>query len=245
MTIEEYLDELLARSTGPAAEIRRLLVETEAHLRDAADAEIEAGADAAAAEARAIERFGSPRAVASAAHRAQRPFLLAALAAAGIRMAAAGLAAVGVSALLARLLAVLAGRTFVYGLPSGAAVSSRDCAHWLTVHPAAASCARAAGLENAADTLSFHVGGAVVGLVILGFATVVSRRWPRAAIPDVVPAMGLTLFGVTAGAMLLAGYWNLYVPGLWGRGMWLAEGATALAVALGYAAALAKRLRPA
>ncbi|WP_283098407.1 hypothetical protein [Frankia sp. AgB32] len=36
MTIEEYLDELLARSKGPAAEIRRLLVETEPHPNEPA-----------------------------------------------------------------------------------------------------------------------------------------------------------------------------------------------------------------
>ena len=33
--IEEYLDELLTRLVGPPAEVRRVLAESEAHLRDA------------------------------------------------------------------------------------------------------------------------------------------------------------------------------------------------------------------
>ncbi|WP_045878462.1 hypothetical protein [Pseudofrankia sp. DC12] len=62
MTIDEYLDELLARSKGPAAEVRRLLAETEAHLRDAAAAQVVAGLDGAArgqhpAAAAAISRY--------------------------------------------------------------------------------------------------------------------------------------------------------------------------------------------
>jgi hypothetical protein len=245
MTIEEYLDELLARSTGPAGEVRRLLVETEAHLRDAADAEVAAGLDPDAAQLRAIERFGSPRAVARAAHRARRPFVVAALAVAFVRMAAAGLVAVGLSALLARLLAMHAGTAFVYGLPAGAAVPAGNCARWLVAQPAATSCARAASLENADDTLMLRVGGAIVGLLVLAVAWALLRRRPRAATPDYVPAMGLTLFGVAGVVLLLGAYWNFYVPGLWGRGMWFVEGTIALAVAAGYGLAFAHRLRPA
>ena len=45
------------------------MAETESHLRDAADAERDAGAEPADAEARALARFGTPREIARAANR--------------------------------------------------------------------------------------------------------------------------------------------------------------------------------
>ena len=67
--IDAYLDELPSRLRGPAPHIRRTLAEAEAHLRDSVDAELSNGAEPAEAQRRAIERFGSPRRVASAANR--------------------------------------------------------------------------------------------------------------------------------------------------------------------------------
>ncbi len=91
--IETYLRELERALPGPAGRKRRILAETRAHLEDASAAAMGAGADRAAAEAAAVARFGTPRAVAAAF----RSLLLCAqLTRAGIALAAALLAAVPV-----------------------------------------------------------------------------------------------------------------------------------------------------
>ncbi len=58
--VQRYLDELALRLQGPAAHIRRVLAETEAHLYDASDAQLSAADDLQAAQAEAVRRFGSP-----------------------------------------------------------------------------------------------------------------------------------------------------------------------------------------
>jgi hypothetical protein len=70
--IERYLDELFDRLAGTGAAGRRLLAETEEHLRDAAADGVAAGLDEARAEAEAVRRFGSPGAIAAQLRRAHR-----------------------------------------------------------------------------------------------------------------------------------------------------------------------------
>ena len=62
--IERYLDQLVLELRGRATDVRRILVETEEHLRDAVIEGVAEGMTAGEAEARAIARFGSPRLVA-------------------------------------------------------------------------------------------------------------------------------------------------------------------------------------
>jgi hypothetical protein len=115
--IDTYLDELLSRLRGPAAHVRRTLAEAEAHLRDAADAEIIRGVEVPAAERKAIERFGSPRQVAAAANRQVSRItagrLAASLTDAAAQMLAVGIAAIGIAALAARGLAAVTSEGFV------------------------------------------------------------------------------------------------------------------------------------
>jgi hypothetical protein len=255
--IEEYLDELFARLAGPPAEIRRVLAESEAHLRDAVDNELATGASRSEAERAAIARFGSPSDVARAVNHASAPArtvsVLAALAAPAMRMVAAGLIAIGVSAALARVLAGLTSSDFVFGLPPGVIPAASRCAHWLSVQPTAKTCAQAAMYENADDTLQLYVGFAVLGLLLLaliGITFVIVRRVivrrarvrrvggrgaVRAAPPSgVVEAIGTTVFGGVGLALLTAGLTNSASTGLWGHGLWYVEATVSLLIAAVY-----------
>jgi uncharacterized membrane protein len=250
--IEEYLDELFARLAGPPAEVRRVLAESEAHLRDAVDNELATGASRSEAERAAIARFGSPSDVARAVNRAsvqaRTVSVLAALAGPAMRMVAAGLIAIGVSAALARVLAGLTSSNFVFGLPPGVIPAASRCAHWLAVQPTAKTCAQAAMYENADDTLQLYVGFAVLGLVVLALIGIVfaivrrarvrrvgGRGAVRAAPPSgVVEAIGTTVFGGVGLALLAAGLTNSASTGLWGHGLWYVEATVSLLIAAVY-----------
>ena len=77
--IERHLDELFDRMAGQGAAGRRALIETEDHLRAAADDAMAQGLPADQAEHEAVTRFGSPAMVARKmrmpprARRSQRP----------------------------------------------------------------------------------------------------------------------------------------------------------------------------
>jgi hypothetical protein len=255
--IEEYLDELLTRLVGPPSEVRRVLAESEAHLRDAVDNELATGASRSEAERAAIARFGSSSDVARAVNHASVPArtvsVLAALAAPAMRMVAAGLIAIGVSAALARVLAGLTSSNFVFGLPPGVIPAASRCAHWLSVQPTAKTCAQAAMYENADDTLQLYVGFAVLGLLLLaliGVVFVIVRRalarrvrgrrvgergaFRAAPPPGVVEAIGTTVFGGVGLALLAAGLTNSASTGLWGHGLWYVEATVSLAIAAVY-----------
>ena len=62
--IQGYLDQLLTYLRGSAHDVRRILSETEEHLRDATAELVAAGASEEEAQRLAIERFGHPRTVA-------------------------------------------------------------------------------------------------------------------------------------------------------------------------------------
>ncbi len=133
--VQRYLDELALRLQGPAAHVRRVFAETEAHLYDASDAQLSAGGDLQAAQAEAVRRFGSPTEVAAAVNaaawaRARGPVLRAA-GATLTRLAAAGLLTMGATGMVARIIAALTSTKTVYGLPAGARLPASSCRYWL------------------------------------------------------------------------------------------------------------------
>lgn len=251
--IDDYLDELLTRLRGPAAEIRNTLVEAEAHLRDATDAEVARGLTSDEAQLKAIADFGSAREVSSAANRGvvalSAAQLTAALAGAGARMVAVGLAAVAVAAVGARGLAAVTSTHFVFGGPAGATFSVAQCQHFLDLHATASSCSTAAGLENANDATFLHLGAALFGLFVVGLVFLAVRRVEfvanamRTPVPTgIAPAVGAAVFGTVGIALIAAGIANAFVAGLWGRGLWYIEGVVALIVAVGYVVAFGRAL---
>src|SRR4051794_5061642 len=139
--IDAYLDELLPRLRGPAHVIRGTLAEAEAHLRDAADAEVAGGMTPEEAQLKAIADFGSAREVSMAANRGvvalSAAQLTATLGAAAARMVAVGLGAVAVAAVAARALAAATSTHFVFGAPPHATFLAAQCQHFLDLHPSA------------------------------------------------------------------------------------------------------------
>lgn len=251
--IDAYLDDLLTRLRGSAGVIRNTLAEAEAHLRDAAEADVARGMEPEAAQLKAIASFGSVREVSTAANRGvlglSTTQLSAALAGDAGRMVAVGLGAIAIAAVAARALAAVTSTHFVFGTPAGANLSAEQCRHYLDAQASAASCTSAAALENADDTLLFHLGGAVLALLALGIIFLVARRIgltasaTHTAVPTgIVPAIGATVFGTVGVALIAAGLSNAMVSGLWGRGLWYVEGAVALIIAVGYTVGFGRAL---
>lgn len=251
--IDTYLDDLLARLRGAAGDVRRTLIEAEAHLRDAVDEQVGRGVDVHEAQQLAIERFGSPAQVAATANRSlagrTATQVLGALSWAAGRMVAVGLAAVGLAAVLARVLASLTSTAFVFGAPAGAVLPADRCAHWLSVQPTATTCSQAAMLENSSDTFQLYAGGAILGLVVIGIVLAIRaavgrvRKAPRAGVvlpPAVVPAIGATVFGGAGIALLGAALSDVVLPGAWGRGLWFVDAGVAIVVAVAYAVIFAR-----
>ncbi|ONH21997.1 permease prefix domain 1-containing protein [Pseudofrankia asymbiotica] len=254
--VEDYLDQLYARLPADARGARRLLAEAEDHLREATAAGVAEGLPVVEARRRAVDRLGDPRAFtrAAAVSSWHRPSWAAIrdLTWAAARMAGIGLVAIGVSGGVAAAMNAAFGRHFVGGGPAGVAYPTAACAHFLAVHPGAASCAQAAMLENSQDAVSLRLLAGLVGLLVLAVgnapAMVHRRRGGRprrSSLPStLVPAVGATAFGA-AGAVLVGLAADDTVVGVSsGAGYYLSGGLVALAVAAAYAISL-NRVLPA
>ncbi len=248
--IDAYLDDLLARLHGPADRVRRIVAEAEAHLRDAADANEAAGMDPAAAESAAVERFGSPAVVASAANRslgaASPTQLVTATGWLAAKLCAVGLVAVGLSGPLATALAAIVGRGYVFGLPAGVSMPGSACAHWLAVQAGASGCAQAGMFENADDTLGLRVAAGVLGLLLTG-GLLLLRRIGRRPV-DVLPrgfgaTVGGTVFGCAAVVLFVLGLSDSVVALNFGQGQWYVDSLISLVVSVWFFAGLLRRLR--
>jgi hypothetical protein len=243
--VQSYLDALAGSLSGSPEHVGRVRAEAHAHLRDAVDAHRAEGLDEAEATAAALREFGTVAQVTAAANRAEwaraRGPVLVATAGLLVRLAATGMVLAGVTAVLARLLAVVTSVQVVFGLPAGAPVPQGRCADWLALHPGAAGCAQAATLE-AADDLPLVAGATgALGVLLWGVVLLVRRRGPvhRPVLPiSVEPASGAALFAaVAAGAAVLGGT-DAVISTTWGAGLWWTGAGCALVLALGFAVRL-------
>ena len=251
--IEDYLDELLLRLRLSPRETRRMLSETEAHLRDAADAAEQRGLSREAAEQEAVRRFGTAHDVAHATWtaRGRSPLLIAAhVAWSTVIVGGAVLLAVGVSGALAGLANATLGPRFVGALPQ--TYPAATCRYYLAAHHSATTCAKAAMLENSQDAVVLRLLAGFVGVLLIVAALAVRRHLPgnrvTTALRDGV-ASGLAAIGFVVGAAaLLAIAGDLAVQhGSGGVGFYL-TGAIASAMAAAVAARLSyrrlRRIRP-
>ncbi len=227
--IDDYLEELAHRLRLTPVSARRLLEETEAHLRDAVEEEVASGAEPTVAEHRALARFGTAREVARAANGGPLRVLGPGLNAVA-QLVAVGCAAVIAGTLLAEALAWFTSTSWVFGQPSSYAPSAGQVAHWLQVQPGAHGWRQAAAAENASDSLVLRTAAGVLGLVVAGALLVILRRHARVG-GGVLPAIGLTAFG---GAAVLLASGSLRSLD-WGRGQTLCDAVVALIAAVGYA----------
>lgn len=113
--IDDCLDELLRRTRADARTTRRLLDEASDHLRHTAADLVGSGMSAQEAETEAVRRFGPITPIARATSRASLATLAVEASRAGLFLAGCGLAAVGVSGLVALVMNVWAGKSFVGG----------------------------------------------------------------------------------------------------------------------------------
>jgi hypothetical protein len=210
--IEAYLDQLLTHLRGSAHDVRRILCETEEHLRDATAEQVAAGATEEEAHRQAIERFGHPRTMARRFSPRLAPVppvaVAAELARAAVLLGAVGLVAIGASGALAELLGRLFGPAFVAGDLPGITYTTQRCTEYLEYFPDAGSCAQAAALHHWGEVVEYRVAVGVVGAFVLGGFLLWRRRPDRqdqrylGILPDGFSAtVATSLYGVAAAAL--------------------------------------------
>jgi hypothetical protein len=237
--IDTYLDELLGRLRGDPATVRRILTESEAHLRDAVDA--------GATPAEAIARYGDPALV--AAHQRASgavPWLtvIGRLAVAACLLVSLGLVAVGVSGVVAAGMDAAFGPRFVAGdLPTISYTGPR-CAEYFEYAPGTTSCLAAAARHHTDEVERYRIAAGVAGLVGLGVWFAVRRRHQVGALPaGVVSGIGATAFTVAAVLVGTAAIPILEAGSTAGIGQWLSGAGVAAVFALVFTARLVLDLR--
>ncbi len=250
--IEGYLDQLVQRmASGPPRDLRHLLAETEAHLRDDAAAAVVAGLSPEEAERLAVARFGSAGDVAGADGARMLtpiPAVLGQAALSALLLGGIGALAVGASGLVAAIIRAVAGTRVLVDVAPGQNLSAADCARWLAADPAAHSCRDAAVSDWAAETVFYRIA---VGL--LGVICVVAYRWVRrrpagrrgpSALPSPVSsALAAAIFGAAAIWTLALGLQDVVTTSGHGSGQWLSAALVAGVAALVFGMRLLADLR--
>lgn len=251
--IENYLDDLVAAmTTRRPRELRNLLAETEAHLRDDAEAAVARGGTPQAAEAQAVASFGPVRELVVAEQRQAttlRTVLRQTLSTA-VLLGAIGALAVGLSGVLAEVIRLFGGARSLAGVAPDRVLSASDCARWLAANPAAHGCREAAVADWASEAVSYRIAVGVLGaLALLAFRWLRRRnlRHERATglPPAVRDTIAFTLFAVAGVATLGLGVDALVISPGTGAGQWLSAAPVALAAAVIFGRRLVRELRAA
>lgn len=239
--IDAYLDELFAaaRDSDPGA-ARRLLSETETHLRESAARLRVQGLVPEAAELEAVRRFGPLGTVTPSLRTPWRSvgrLPLRAFMRPAVGLAAVGAIAVGLSGLVSELFGRLWGAGFVSGDLPGVAYTAARCAVLQTPHPGL-DCAQAAAAHHWGEVVEYRVAFGVLGLVLL----IVWRYLPRSVrLPaGLAPLVGAAAFLLAAGGTGVQAL-NAAVQGGQGVGAWLSAVAVALPLAAAFAVAALRR----
>jgi hypothetical protein len=241
--VEVYLDDLLVQLRGSPRMVRRVLAETEAHLRDAVD-------DGASPED-AIARFGDVAQIAARCNTqtaipmsvlARQLVLAAAL------LCSVGCLAIGVSGLASGVMDAVYGPGFVAGDLPTITYSSERCAEYRSLAPNEPTCLAAAARHHTNEVETSRVAAGLVGLAGVGAHLVLRRRWrttpASGAIPAaLVPAVGASVFGVAALVLASEAMQAIGWRSTSGLGQWLSASIVSAAVAAGFAAKLVRALR--
>ncbi len=202
--IEDFLDDLLGALSGhPPRETRHLLIEAEAHLRDAVAEAIASGMTLEDAERDAVRRFGSPAQLARReASRRVVPLggLVRACVGSGLLLGGLGGLAMGLSAIITTALGAIWGSNFIVHLTHQTHLASADCARWLASNPTTHSCYHAALADWAGETVANRGVLGILGAIAIGTILWLRRRWSLRHLPTGLPrgmvnAIGLTIFG--------------------------------------------------
>lgn len=242
-----YLDDLFEAARAlPPRDARYLLAETEAHLRDSADAAMADGVQSYEAELGALAAFGS---VGDLVPRESQRIRMPLRALAGqvlnsaVLLGAIGAMTVGASGVVAGLIYLIGGANSIAAVPA-AVLTPQNCARWLS-QQAAANCHQAALSDWAFETVYSRLALGVAGVLLL--ITYRSRQRRRRGNSGLKPIITDT---VAALAFAVAGLWTtglgvdaMIVSRGQGAGQWLSAAPIALAAAAIYCTRLAKRIR--
>lgn len=194
--IDDYLDRMLGELRGSPETVRRILSETENHLRETAESLEREGSTSADAESEAVARFGSADIVARQFGRVGlRDFLRP-----GLVLGAVGFLAICMSGLVAEFMGRVWGAGFVAGDISGTSYTPARCADFIGYFPGR-TCLEAAAMHHWGEVVQYRVAAGALGLVCLVLLRLVH---PRSALPSTfAPIVGTALFG-SAAVVLLA-----------------------------------------
>jgi hypothetical protein len=249
--IATYLEQLSGRLRGPHTD--RVLAEAEDHLREGAAAAREAGMTQIEAQEAAISAFGSIAAVVRAHEerpgnlvrgRTPRAIVTDVIMSAW-QLGGTGLAAVGLSGVVALVMNVTLGRGFVGQAPAGVTFPAAKCAYWLANWPGAHTCATAAMLENSSDAVTLRVGAGIAGVALLEGLFIVRyllrRRGYHVPVPlaGYYPALAAAVFGAGAAGLAVLQATGLTVSE--GSGCYLSGALVAALFAAWYAVKARRR----
>lgn len=246
--IDSYLDDLARALQIDRARARRVLAETEDHLREATHDICETGVEEDEAARLAIEHFGTAEVVAARFSTELRPPLVAigrdlVIALAG--MAAVGLIAIGLSGTLGAVFGHFFGWTFVAGDRPGVTYTAERCAEYLKISPNASDCTQAALIDHYWEIVGQRIAAGILGVVVLGGYLIARRAWkPRADhLPrGFSPIVGSALFGLAAAGLLGVSTLNIIFANTSGTGGLLSGGIVSLIVFAIYGLRLAREL---
>jgi hypothetical protein len=246
--IDAYLDQLLGEpSTRRPRELRRLLAEAEAHLRDDAAAAESEGASPAEAERLAVARFGSSHDLAAADAARLRPLsaVVRQCLVSGLLLGGIGGLAVGASGLVAAVIREVAGSRALVDVGSGQLLSAKDCTRWLALDPAAQTCHQAAVTDWADETVFYRLALGLVGaLCVLAYYWFRRRASAGEVLPTAVTdTLAVALFGAAALGTLVLGLNAMLTSSGHGSGQWLSATPVALALAVVFGTRLLEDLR--
>ncbi len=234
--IEEYLDRLLTRLTGSPRQIRRMMAETEEHLRSTSDNLEAGGMDRLAAEDEAVRRFGSADVVSPGL-----PGRLVGLVRSLVGLVGVGLVAIGASGLIAEVFGRIWGADFVAGDLPGTTYTSARCQDFVGFFPGH-SCLEAAALHHWGEVVIYRVAVGVLGLFVLGLYWLLRRQGTAGR--GLVHLIGTVLFGGAAAVLGAVALNTILAGGGVGSGAPLSAAVVAAAVACLYGPGAWRFLRP-
>ncbi len=242
-----YLDDLFQAARAlPPRDARYLLAETEAHLRDSADAAMAGGVQPYEAELGALAAFGTvDDLVPRESQRTRMPLrtLAGQILNSAMQLGAIGAMTVGASGAVAGLIYLIGGANSITTVPA-AVLTPQNCARWLS-QQAATNCHQAALSDWAFETVYSRLALGVAGVLLLIAHRYRKRRQRgnsglKPIVTDTVAALAFAVAGLwTAGLGVDA----MIVSEGQGAGQWLSAAPVALAVAAVYCTRLAKRIR--
>jgi hypothetical protein len=226
--IEDYLDELLRRTRADARTTRRLLDEAGDHLHAAATELQACGMSRQQAETEAVLRFGPVTPIAHATTRRSLVALSFETLRAALFLAGCGLVAVGVSGLVALVMNLWFGRSFVGGpgifqIQGGATVT-----------------------ETADDAVVLRVIAGLVGMLMLLGHLAVRRHVnsPPVLPAGLVDALGAAAFAAGTAGLAIASADQAVQNGSSGVGFTLSGALVALPAAVYFCVRAARALLP-